>query len=350
VLGRWSPADAWTRLRAGTLGHDPVVAASVPAELVEGWRRGAERIDPEALAALHDELGVSGTLHGETGYPEALVDDIEPPAVLFHRGDPDVLDAPRVAIVGTRRCTAAGAHTARALGRDLSDAGVVVVSGLALGIDGAAHQGVLEAGGAPPVGVVGNGFDRPYPWQHRGLWREVADRGLLLGEAPVTAPAAPWRFPARNRIIAALADVVVVVESHAAGGSMHTVDEAASRDVEVMAVPGSVHNPASAGTNRLLQDGCAPVLGADDVLVALGLTPGSRRSRPAAARPPDGDPAGVLDAFGGEPLTLEHLALRTKLPLDRLSLAVHELLDAGWLTVSGGWYERIAPVDPRGAR
>jgi DNA processing protein len=342
LLGTWPPDQAWAHVAGGTARSHPRLAEALPAQLCRSWQRAASEVEPAALSSRHDELGVVVTLHGTDGYPAALADDVEPPAVLFHRGELSALDAPRVAIVGTRRCTAAGARTARELGRSLAESGVAVVSGLALGIDGAAHRGSLEVRGAPPIGVVGNGLDVAYPSQHRRLWEAVADRGLLLGEAPAGARPSGWRFPARNRIIAALADLVVVVESHARGGSMHTVDEAAARSVEVMAVPGSVRSPASAGTNRLLQDGCAPVLGADDVLVALGLTPGGRR-RAAAPAPPPGDPTAVLAVLDGTPATFEHLAIRTGLSLDRLGLAVETLVDGGWIAASGGWFELAGP-------
>ena len=341
VLGRWPAPEAWDRVRRGDL-RDPALA-QVRDETRLMWQQAACRVDPHDLADQHAALGITVTVLGDPAYPESLEHDLEPPSVLFHLGDLAALDAPRVAIVGTRRCTAAGAVTARELGHDLADAGVVVVSGLALGIDGAAHRGVLAAGGAPPVGVVANGLDNPYPSRHRDLWADVASHGLLLGEAPVGVAPAAWRFPARNRIIAALADLVVVVESHRSGGSMHTVEEALARDVDVLAVPGSVRSPAAVGTNRLLQDGCGAVLGADDVLVALGLTPGVRRRadhRPA----PSGDAAAVLEALGGEPATLDHLAIRTSLSLERLSLALAALLDSGWVSGGSGWFERVGPV------
>jgi DNA processing protein len=234
---------------------------------------------------------------------------------------------------------------ARELGRDLAAAGVVVVSGLALGIDGAAHRGALDAArvgsAVPPVGVIGCGHDEPYPSRHRELWQQVADAGVLLGEAPLGTRPAPWRFPARNRIIAALADVVVVVESHAAGGSLLTVREAMDRDVEVMAVPGSVRSPAAAGTNQLLADGCHPVRDVDDVLVALGLVPGGRRTAVDRRPAPDASGRALLEAFDWEPTTLEQLALRTGRPLPELALSLLRLEADGWVAGSGAWYERV---------
>src|SRR5258705_11936294 len=158
------------------------------------------------------------------------------------------------------------------LGHDLAAAGVRVVWGLALGIDGAAHAGALAApGGAPPVAVVGSGPDVVYPRRHADLWRRVVDAGVLFSESPMGAAPEGWRFPLRNRIIAALADVLVVVESRHQGGSRHTVDAAADRDRTILAVPGPVRSPLSADPNELLHQGAGPARDVVDVLVALGL-------------------------------------------------------------------------------
>ena len=273
-------------------------------------------------------------------WPPQLVDDPAPPEVLYVDGDPSVLDRPRVALIGTRRCSAGGRQTARELGRELADAGVCVVSGLAYGIDAAAHAGALE-GVAPPVAVVGTGLDVLYPAQNAELWRAVAAKGAVLSEYPPGTPPERWRFPARNRIIAALADVVVVVESHAAGGSLHTVEAALERDRMVMAVPGSVRSPASAGTNALLAAGCPPARDTTDVLVALGLDAQVwRRGRPSSELP-DGDAELVLEAIGFEPATLEQIADRLDAPLGPVSVHLLSLEAEGWITQQGGWYERL---------
>jgi len=308
-----------------------------------GWHEvgGDPAADPERALAPYRDAGVEVLVPGDGRYPDALATDAHRPGVLFVRGDLAALGEVRVAIVGTRRCTGSGAGVARELGRELTDAGVTVNSGLALGIDGAAHRGVLDAGGAP-VGVVGSGLDVVYPSKHRDLWDRVAHAGVLLSEAPLGARPEPFRFPARNRIIAALSHLVVVVESHAAGGSMLTVQEAADRDIPVMAVPGSVRSSSSSGTNLLIADGCAPVLDTTDVLVALGLTAASRSAAVDLRPPPDARQKLVLDAFDWEPVTLEHLATRTSLRLPDLALALESLLAAGWVTASGGWYERVS--------
>jgi DNA processing protein len=308
-----------------------------------GWLEagGDPTADPERALGEHVAAGITTLLADDPRYPERLRADEEHPAVLFAQGDLAALADVRVAIVGTRRCTGAGAGFARELGRELTEAGVAVVSGLALGIDGAAHRGVLEVGGRP-VAVVGSGHDVVYPARHRDLWSRVRTAGLLLSEAPLGTRPAAWRFPARNRVIAALSHLVVVVESHAAGGSMLTVKEAADRDIPVMAVPGSVRNPASRGTNRLIADGCAPVLDTTDVLVALGLTAAARAAEADGRPAPDDRGRAVLTAFDWEPATLEHLAVRTGLPLPDLALSLEALLADGWVQAGGGWYERVA--------
>ncbi len=355
LLDRWEPAEAWERATSGSVPrlHDPdgrpLLAgsnATSVASLLQAWRAAGAGADTTAVAAAHRAAGVAVLLRTDEGYPEALRADTEPPAVLFALGDLAVLHAPRVAVVGTRRCTGAGAGMARQLGRELASEGVVIVSGLALGIDGAAHRGVLDVRGeptaAPPVGVVGCGLDVVYPARHRDLWAAVAEAGVLLSEAPLGARPAAWRFPARNRVIAALADVVVVVESHAAGGSLHTVAEAEQRDRPVLAVPGSVRSPAAVGTNQLLADGCHPARDSADVLMALGLTPAVRRRTVDARSSPDPAGAALLDAFGWEPATFEQLAVRTGGPLAELAMTLETLVGQGWVAVDGGWYERVA--------
>ena len=290
------------------------------------------------------------------GYPPALVGDAGAPAVLTALGDPRAADGrPAVAVVGTRSATRYGTSVAADLGRGLAEAGVVVVSGLAVGIDAAAHAGALGAGpaAAPPVAVVGTGLDVVYPTGNAGLWRRVATSGTVLSEAPLGTPARPRVFPARNRIIAALADVVVVVECHGRGGSLHTVEAAARRGVPVGAVPGSVRSPASRGTNGLLVDGCTPVRDVADVLTALSLARGGRSVDPpgptahTGGRGTDGRASGldrvervVWDALDDTPTAVETVLLRTGLSLAAVGLAAGTLVDRGLAVAGAGWWSR----------
>lgn len=332
LLDGGPPSAAWARVRRGAAG--PSLA------------RASAAVSVPTVARAHRDAGVVVSLAGDAAHPAVLARDHEAPPVLFARGPVPAGPGPAAAVVGTRRCTGYGRDVAAELGRDLAGAGVRVVSGLALGIDGAAHEGALAAAGAPPVAVVGSGLDVVYPARHRGLWDRVAATGQLLGEAPLGARPEPWRFPARNRLIAALADVVVVVESHAGGGSMHTVRAAEARGIPVLAVPGPIRSPASSGANRLIAEGCAPVCDVADVLVALSLeTAGQRRPAPVDRRPPP-EPAHaeVLALVGWQAEPLESLLARSGRPAPALTVALAHLEAAGWVREQGGWWERVAPA------
>ncbi len=346
---------AWHQVTAGAPA--PVVGApgrqGSSSNLAARWREAATGVDPVARWKAHRSEGVDVLVKGKVGYPDRLVDDPEPPHVLFGRGDLGLLGRPAVALVGTRRATPYGLVLARKWGAALASSGVAVVSGLAAGIDAAAHQGTLDAGAGPgftvaPIAVVGTGLDVVYPASSRALWRRVADTGLILSEAPLGTKPEPWRFPARNRIIAALADVVVVIESHERGGSLSTAEEAAARDRMVLAVPGSVHSPASAGTHRLIAEGAGIAVGVDDVLSALGSRrpvplperegrPGHAGSARGRASAVDPDEQVVLDALGWEPTVLDDLVHRTGWPIEVVCTVLDRLRRRNLVTQDGLW-------------
>ncbi len=351
-------AGAWRQACSGTIPDLAELDGRLgkdPASLVRRWAAAASRTDPAAVWAGHVAAGISAAIVDSPGYPAVLADDPEPPAIVFMRGRRDVLDGPRVAVVGTRNCTRIGRELATDLGRGLAAAGVRVVSGLALGVDGAAHLGALaaaqeEPAAGPPVAVVAGGLDVIYPRRHAELHQRVERSGVVLSEAPLGTAPEPWRFPARNRIIAGLSGAVVVVESRLTGGSMHTADEALARGVTLLAVPGSVRSPASSGTNALLAAGATVARDLDDVLTAVGLgglRPVSARRRSLRPIAP-ADPVGraVLDALGWEPLTFEQLATRTGLGLAPLAAQVSSLEAQGFLVRSDGWLEQADA--PRG--
>jgi DNA processing protein len=315
-------------------------------ELVD--RRGGARaalaahppgcVDTDRIAATLGRRRTRVYVEGRPGYPIA---DAVPdrPAVLLAEGEaPSVLQQPRVAVVGTRSCTLHGRRDAYELGGFLARAGITVVSGLAIGIDGAVHEGALDAGGGV-VGVVATGLDIVYPRRHAALFDRVRRRGLLVSECAYGIEPTRGRFPVRNRIIAGLADVVVVVEATIAGGARITAGFALDYGRTVLAMPGSRRNPAAAGCNALLADGAHPLLDPDDVLVALGLTPGGRRGWGAPPPRPDptGDAATLLRACGGEPATADQLASRTGFTPDRVALAVRELERSGWMARDRGF-------------
>jgi DNA processing protein len=302
------------------------------ATLVRLWTTTAadERL-PHLLATRATHVFVDG----RPGYP---IDEMpSPPPVLLAEGDrPDAFTAPRVAVVGTRAATPHGLADAREIGAFLAAAGCTVVSGLAIGIDAAAHEGALSESGAV-VGVLGTGLDVVYPRRHRALFEHVRCHGLLVSELGYGVAPRKAAFPVRNRIIAGLADAVVVVEATERGGARITADQALAYGRRVLAVPGSRRNPAAAGTNRLIYDGAQPLLEPDDVIVALGLTARARR-RPATGAEPRGDAARVLRACAGEPATLDQLASRTGLTLDALTAAVRSLERDRHLTRRDGCY------------
>ncbi len=272
LLGDQEPAAVLDSVRRGRFpansDHPP---PGVNLRLLTEWAQAARSLNLDRLVEAQTLDGRRILAPTDDAWP--FDEDPEPPILLFYIGQLDLLDHdPAVAVVGTRRCTSVGRAVAYEFGASLADAGVAVVSGLALGIDGAAHRGCLDRDGQV-VGVVGTGLDVVYPGANRGLWADVSTSGLLLTEALAGTRPQRWRFPARNRLIAALCKAVVVVESHDSGGSLLTVDECLDRDRTVFVVPGSVASPASDGVNRLLIEGATPARDAMDVLGALNYQP-----------------------------------------------------------------------------
>jgi len=340
------PDEVFTDLLRSSAGRARRPGHGDPA--TEWIRRWSDALDGEPVTAWWERFVASGigvTLHGDADYPVPLLDDPQAPAVLYHRGDLGALDGRRVAVVGTRSATAAGKRTATELGHGLAERGVRVVSGLARGIDGAVHQGALGARIGPPIAVVASGLDVVYPREHGDLWQRVAAAGLLLSERPPGAPPRAGAFPERNRILAALAELVVVVESRATGGSLLTVREAHSRDIPVVAFPGSIASTASDGTNQLLRDGMAAVvLDPTDVLVALGLDTRRADRRRFDPRPAlEGPDRELVELIGPDAVTLEELVLRSGAGLVDVAVRLGRLEAAGWVQRSGGWFENTVP-------
>ena len=271
---------------------------------------------------------------GDNGYPALLGQIPDPPASLWVRGEADleVLAAPAVAIVGARACSGYGRSVARTLATESAAAGAVVVSGLARGVDGEAHRGALAAGGRT-VAVLGCGIDRDYPAAHAELARSIVDAGgLIVSEyAPGVEPA-PWRFPARNRIIAGLARATVVVEARERSGALITADFALEDGREVLAVPGEITSALSIGTNGLLRQGATPATCVADVLDALGL----EISRTSASVPEGPGAAAVLEALAVGAVTPDEVVRATTLSAAAVAAALVELELAGIVSVEEG--------------
>lgn len=274
-------------LRDGVaLAHLPGVGCVAFRELVERWGSASEAFRvharlPDASAALawaaeivSGARGVGARLlvFGEPDYPERLCDLTDPPPYLLALGEPDSLAGPAVSIVGTRQSSSTGERMAHRLAGALAEAGATIVSGMARGIDAAAHRGALDVGGRT-VAVLASGIDVPYPASHRALHAEIAARGAILSEAAPGSHPLPGAFPRRNRIIAALAQTVIVVEAGSRSGALITSRLALELGREIGAVPGSVDSPRSAGSNTLLRDGAVVITSVDDALQLAGFAP-----------------------------------------------------------------------------
>jgi DNA processing protein len=257
----------------------------------------------------------------------------DPPPGLFLRGaaDPELLSRPAVAVVGARACSGYGAAVARSLARELAAAGLVVVSGLARGIDAEAHRGVLEAGGTT-VAVLGCGIDRDYPAAHRELAQRIGETGLLVSEyAPGVEPA-PWRFPARNRIVAGLCAATVVVEARDRSGALITADLALEEGRDVFAVPGEITSSLSAGTNDLLKLGASPMTRAADVLSSFGI------EAEVSVAAVEGPAARLLELLRDSPASADELVRRAGLEAGEVAGALVELELAGLAVAADGVY------------
>ena len=332
--GRGSSRSCLRAVRAGRLGS-------------AGDREHARDLDGAALLSELPAVGARLVAVDDAEYPNELLDLFDPPAGLFIRGRALGDLRPRVSIVGARHCSPAGQEVASLLGAALARAGVCVVSGGARGIDAAAHRGALEAGG-PTLSVMGCGIDVPYPRQNRGLLERIAASGALVSEYPPGVPAEPFRFPARNRIVAALSRAVVVVEGAAGSGSLITADHALEIGREVYAVPGAVTSPLSWVPHALVRDGATLIRGPEDLLADLGLTVSVEESPKAPSMSSIGSPSAA--SLGGverrvwEALTVaspaDALARGTGLSLPEVVSALVGLEMRRLVRHVGGRYER----------
>ena len=296
----------------------------------EAWLKGGPQ---RAVVAL-----------GEAHYPPLLLQTADPPLLLFLEGRAELLSRPSIAIVGSRSATAQGLDNARRMAAECSRRGYTVVSGLAAGIDGAAHEGGLAADGST-VAVVGTGLDRVYPASHHALAQRIAAQGLLLSEFPLGTPPLAQNFPMRNRIIAGLSLGTLVVEAALRSGSLITARLAGEMGREVFAMPGSIHAQQARGCHALIKQGAKLVESIDDVLEEFtGHTPPvspARPDPPDEAAPPAPDP--LLHALGHDPVTLDTLVARTGWSAAELNVRLLELeLDQQVSRLPGGLFQRLA--------
>jgi DNA processing protein len=279
------------------------------------------------------KLDVQCWARGSAEYPRALLDLQIPPSALYAIGDASALTCPRVSIVGTRDSTAYGERITRTLTRTLVRSGVTVISGMARGIDGAAHRTVLEEGGKT-VAVLGTGIDVPYPVGHRQLHRAIAEHGLVVSENPPGKTAHKGAFPKRNRIIAALAPVTIVIEAGFRSGALNTASQALELGRIVAAVPGPIDSDQSRGSNQLLRDGAVLIAAADDALALLGISPPKGADYAAPVLPESEQK--VWDALAGGLTEMDSLPATTSLSMAECLAAVTSLEILGLVECSLG--------------
>jgi len=332
------------------LTDEELAEAMAPSQAKSFLRRAAER-DPARMLAAVSGSGSWATCRHDDLYPETLHDLGDAPAVIFGRGRAGILQGLRretaVTIVGSRRPSRYGRELATELGAELAAAGFAVVSGMALGIDSAAQAGALRAGGLT-IAVLGCGVDVAYPPRSARLYAEIAERGVVIGELPPGTQPRRWTFPARNRIMAALGAMTLVVEARERSGSLITAEMAESLNRDVGAVPGLVGSSPAAGTNGLIRDGAHLIRNAQDVLDGL-LGPGAAEhsARSPVGRPLEEDQARVLDLVERGEGTADALAMASELRPGELATALLHLELSGYLRCNGdGRYERTSLAVP----
>ena len=315
------------------------LAHTVGTTLASAIAKGIDEALVERTLAWADVAGHSIITLGDTAYPETLLTIPDPPAVLFAAGNISLLTRPTLAIVGSRNPSVQGVDNAKAFARALGNAGFTIVSGLALGIDAAAHEGALN-GANGTVAVLGCGINIVYPKTNAALFERIATEGLLLSEHGLDVPALPAHFPMRNRIISGLSRGCLVIEASLSSGSLITARVAAEQGREVFAVPGSIHSPLSKGCHALIKQGAKLVENANDILEELEY---ERVPPPAAKITQEKAPSPLLAAMGFDPIHLDILCSRLNLTPDVVSAMLLELeLDGKVVATSGGRYQRRA--------
>jgi DNA processing protein len=315
LLERFGSAGAVRQSSAAQLREVPYIGETLASKLESSLRT----IDVDAELAKMAHHGVHLIALGTPAYPAALASISSAPHLLYCRGTLKPQDARAIAIVGSRNCTVSGKRTAERLAADLANAGYAIISGLARGIDGAAHRGALQAGGRT-VAVLAGGLSRIYPPDHKELATQVESAGALLSEAPMDLEPLPNSFPARNRIISGLSQAVVLVEAAQKSGALITAEHAAQQGRPVFAVPGPIDSPASAGTNALIRDGVILCRGAQDVIEELSGLAFVSAATPSAPVPPALDPLQqqIWDALP-EPRHLDEIVRALGISVPRLT-------------------------------
>ncbi len=322
---------------ASALGASPsAVSKLLSATAASAWRTGADAREIQRVIAWLEEPGNHLLTLADAEYPPALLETADPPTVLYVKGSIDRLSMPALAIVGSRNATPQGLSTAREFAQALGSAGLTIVSGLALGIDTAAHEGGLASAGST-IAVVGTGLDIVYPARNRDLAHRIAAEGAILSEFAIGTKAIPSNFPRRNRLISGLSRGVLVVEAALRSGSLSTARFAGEQGREVLAIPGSIHSPLSRGCHVLIKQGAKLVESVSDVLEELHVA-----SPVSVALDQSNDDDPVLAALGHDPCDFDTLSQRTGLPVGSLQTRLSELeLEGRIACLPGGRFQRL---------
>lgn len=305
---------------------DELRAAGLDSRALQSLLTERAKLDLDAEMARLEKAGVQVVTWQSSDYPESLRNIYHPPPVLYLRGSLSPADEWAVSVVGTRRATVYGKEAARHIAGELTRAGVTVISGLARGIDTAAHQAALDAGGRT-VAVLGSGVDVAYPTENRRLMQRIVEHGAVLSEYSLGTPPEGSNFPPRNRIISGLSLGVVIVEAGERSGALITADYAAEQGRDVFAVPGNMFNRTFRGCNRLIQQGAKLVLGVEDILEELNLTMVAQQLELQAVVPENETESLLLGFLSSEPLHVDEMVRRAALPISEVSstLALMEL-------------------------
>lgn len=310
----------------------------VPDAIAEKINAGPDETSAEdTLIWLQNEQNHVLTL-ADAEYPQSLLEIADPPPILYAKGNLHWLNTAGIAVVGSRNSSPQGEKNAEDFSQALARHGYTIISGMALGVDGAAHRGALKANGAT-IAVVGTGLDIVYPARHRELAHQIAERGLILSEFPLGTPSKAQNFPRRNRIISGLSLGCLVVEANVQSGSLITARLAAEQGREVFAIPGSIHSPVSKGCHQLIKQGAKLVDDIQDIVDELGII--SRENNfPESKKSLESNP--LLDSMGFEPVTIEALLERSGLTSENLSAMLLMLeLESKVASLPGGRYQRL---------
>ncbi len=313
----------------------------VPGEVADAILSGPDTTRVDVALLWLEEPGNRIISLADTAYPRLLLEITDPPPLLYVKGDPELLNRAALAVVGSRNATPQGSANAEAFGRELSDGGFTVISGLALGIDAAAHRGGL-VGASSSLAVVGTGLDIVYPARNRDLAHQLAAQGALVSEFPLGTPALSGNFPRRNRLISGLARGCLIIEAALRSGSLITARYALEQGREVFAIPGSIHSPLSKGCHQLIKQGAKLVETSNDILEELGAAVRIQTATPGKAEDASPEHVELLAALGFDPLDLDTLCQRSGLTPETASAMLLTLeLDGTVSRLPGGKFQRV---------